>query len=188
MYQEPGTGFKAACAGGGLDASGYRSPWAFPEPPEGRPRPSEGGPGAGTAPGSCFGPRLPTEPQSQATGTIPIDLPDDASDGGGISSRAGPEPRTTDPNSHTPRRGGTIRCPPRPPSANEKNAAPPAMDMWITRKSEFPTSPRHNNNDSLSHQNSMVDPYFGAENIPGGDQLRPHFVGLINRLWRFLST
>ncbi len=58
------------------------------------------------------------------------------------------------------RRKSPMRCSPRPPSANEKNAAPPAMDMWITRKSEFPTSPRHNNNDSLSHQNRMVDPYF----------------------------
>ncbi len=41
--------------------------------------------------------------------------------------------------------------------------APPAMDMWITRKREFPTSPRHNNNDSLSRQHSMVDPICYAE-------------------------
>ncbi len=40
------------------------------------------------------------------------------------------------------------------------------MGMWITLKRQFPTSLRHNNNDSLFHQNSMVDPKSVQGNRP----------------------
>ncbi len=39
-----------------------------------------------------------------------------------------------------------------------KKPAPPAVDMWTTRKREFPTSPPRSHNSSLFHQNPMVDP------------------------------
>ncbi len=51
---------------------------------------------------SSIGSRLPTEPQSQATGAIPCDLEDEKGDGGGSSGWVNPADRATDPVSHTP--------------------------------------------------------------------------------------
>jgi hypothetical protein len=40
----------------------------------------------------------------------------------------------------------------------EGNSAPPAVDMWTTRRREFPTYPQHYNSNTPSIKIWMVDP------------------------------